>query len=182
MPGGRSLAEDRVRTSKQLEMGNTGEKDRLGGRGCASGCWKMAVGARTRPGGMPQSAKGIVVPVHGPQHAGRVAEMQRQERKGYNSHHRVGTVTPGSLQRAVPCWPQLSGVAEGRKDAAAGAKDKLGRENGRSPGDEDQQTWEAAMPPLPVQKAAGERVGGRQREQALPKLRGPKASEQGCWR
>lgn len=95
VPGGRSLGEDRVRTSKQLEMGNTGEKDRLGGRGCASGCWKMAVGARTRPGGVPQSAKGIVVPVHGPQHAGRVAEMQRQERKGCNCHHRVGTLTPG---------------------------------------------------------------------------------------
>lgn len=36
------------------------------------------------------------------------------------------------------------------------------------------------MPPLPVRKAAGERVGGWQREQALPKLREPKAPEQDC--
>lgn len=97
MPGGRSLAEDRVKTSKQLEMGHTGEEDRLGGGwgGCAGGCWKMSVGARAQPGGVPLSAQGIVVPAHGPQHAGRVAEMQRQEREGCNCHHRVGTLAPG---------------------------------------------------------------------------------------
>lgn len=86
---------------------------------------------------------------------------------GWGHRHR------GSLQRAAPCWPWRSGTAEGRKDAAAGAKDTLGSGNGRSPGDEDQQTWEAAAPPLPARK------GRRQASEwvaaagaALPKPRG----------
>lgn len=84
MPGSRELAENRARTSKQLEMGNTGEEDRLGGRGGAGGCWKMAEGARTRPGGVPHSTRGmcVMVSARGPRHAGRMAGTQGQDQGG----------------------------------------------------------------------------------------------------
>lgn len=95
VPGSEWLAENRVRISKQLEMGNTDEEDCLSGRGRVGGCWKMAVAARTRPGGVPQSAPGIVLPAYGPSMPEGWQGYRDRRREGCHCCHWVGTPAPG---------------------------------------------------------------------------------------
>lgn len=90
----------------------------------------------------------------GPRRAGGTAGPQ-----GAGGRDAATIAGRGSLRRAAPCWPWLSGIAEGRKDAAAGAKDTLGSGNSRSPGDEDQQPREAVTP-LPARKETSEGMTG----------------------
>lgn len=98
---------------------------------------------------------------HGPRHGRRTSELQRGEGRDATTIT-AGTPAPGLLR--------LSGIAEGRKDAAASAKDTLGSGNGRSLGDEDQQPWEAVTP-LPARKETSERMTGSGSSAAIP--RGP---------
>lgn len=86
----------------------------------------MAISTRTQPGRAMQSALGAAVAALGPQRAGA------GEGRSGTASTGAGPAAPGLAAEAGPCWPWLSGTAEGRKEAAAGAKDTLGSGSGRA--------------------------------------------------
>lgn len=106
------------------------------------------------------SAQDTGVAALGPQCAGRMAEMQGQEKgempwgrdAGPRARFRACAVLAMALKhsrREEGCCCRCQGHAREREQ--------------QIPGDEDQQTWEAAVPPLPAQRETGEWVGGRNR-------------------
>lgn len=120
----------------------------MGGRGGRNARGEMAAGAGAEPDWVPQRARGSPW-----------ASACREGRREQEGHRGKGRQHRGSLRRAAPCWPWLSGVAGGRKDAAAGAKDTLRSGNSRSLGDEDQQPREAVTP-LPARKETSKGLTG----------------------
>lgn len=99
----------------------------------------------------------------GPQRAGRMAEMQGQE-KGEMPPPRWGRDTgPGAPCRG--CAVLAVPLKHSRREEGCCCRCQgHARERERQiSGDEDQQTWEVAVPPLPAQRETGERVGGKSR-------------------
>lgn len=121
----------------------------------------MAVSTRTQPSRVLQSAKGTGVTTFGPQCAGRMAEMQGQE-KGEMPPPPWGRDTgPGARCRACAVLAVVLKHSRREEGCCCRCQGHAREREQQIPGDEDQQTWEAAVPPLPAQRETGERVGGR---------------------